>query len=119
MRIEVNSNCIDQTPTLGIGKQILMLTPPIGEDYWLFRVHLHSDQYVQAFPKFGIIGIGFAQEEDWNTNFPSDCTAQKICKHIWHNHKYDKITKEQVIEAIEMLQAICARWKQERASKGA
>jgi hypothetical protein len=80
------------------------ITPPIDESYWLYRVHLFKDQYIVAFPKFWVIGIGFSQEEDWNTNLPSSCPAEQITDHIWHNHKYDKITREQTIQAITLIQ---------------
>ena len=42
----------------------ILMTPAIGEDYWVFRVQLHEDQALLAFPKFFQLGIGFAQEED-------------------------------------------------------
>jgi hypothetical protein len=80
------------------------ITPPIDESYWLYRVHLFKDQYILAFPKFWVIGIGFSQEEDWNTNLPSSCPAEQIADHIWHNHKYNEITREQVIQAITLIQ---------------
>ena len=94
----------DRTPTSQLGNYILMITPPVSKSYWIYRVHLSQDQYILGFPKFGVIGIGFALEEDWNTNLPSNCTAEEITDHIFHNHKYSEITKDQVIKAIRMIQ---------------
>ena len=94
----------DKTPTYQTeGGSVLMMTPAIDAEYWAYRVKLHQDQAIIGFPKFGTIGIGFTQEEDWNTNLPYTCEAEEIYNHIKHNKKYDEITKEQVIEAIGMI----------------
>jgi len=94
----------DKTPTFSTDKgSTLLMTPPIDENYWTYRVHLAKNQYIVGFPKFSTIGIGFSQEEDWNTNLPLTCDAKTICEHIWHNHEYKEITKEQVIEAINLI----------------
>jgi len=93
--------------SIGIG---IMITPAIDKDYWMARVHLYKDQYVQVFPKFSTYGIGFAiEDDDWNTNFPYTISAEKTCEHIWRNHKYKAITKEQTIEAIKLLQEVCKK----------
>jgi hypothetical protein len=81
------------------------ITPPINETYWLYRVHLFEDQYLLAFPKFWTVGIGFAQEEDWNTNLPASCDAAQIMEHIKHNRKYDQITDEMIVDGIKALQS--------------
>ncbi len=95
----------DKTPTYQTDKgSTLMITPAIEEDYWAYRVKLYKDQAIIGFPKFTTIGIGFAQEEDWNTNLPYTRSPEKICDHIWDNHKYKEITRRQVIEAIELIQ---------------
>lgn len=90
--------------TFKAGNSTIMMTPPIDEDYWTFRVKLYDDQAVVAFPKFGTMGIGFAIEENWNTNLPFQSKTEDICEHIWENKKYDKITKYQVKRAIKILQ---------------
>lgn len=98
----------DKTPTFqGPTGGILMVTPPIGEDYWAYRVKLYKDQSIIGFPKFTTIGIGFAQEKDWNTNLPYTSSAEVIAAHIWHNHKYRAIKKPMVIEAIKLIQDYC------------
>lgn len=111
MKVEANQNCVDTTGNIANG--CIMTTPTIGKDYWLFRVHLYKDQYLLAFPKFTTIGIGFAKEDDWNTNLPYQCDAEEIRKHIWKNRFYSAITKTQIIEAIKALQIIAKRWKEE------
>ena len=81
----------------------LMLTPSLGEDYWLYRVRLADEQAIVGFPKFFTVGIGFAVEEDWNTNLPYTCTAEEIYNHIEHNKGDDSITRDDCIAAIEMI----------------
>ncbi len=87
-----------------------LVTPPIQEDYWVYRVPLSEKQAIVAFPKFGTIGIGFQQEEDWNTNLPYTCKAKEIYSHIAHNKGSKTITKKDCILAIEMIQE--AIWKE-------
>ena len=77
---------IDHTPRVGA----VLITPPINEDYWAYRVKLNDRQAVVGFPKFGTIGIGFAVEDDWNTNLPYTCQTIEIVSHLWHNVDSDK-----------------------------
>lgn len=66
-------------------------SPMVDEDYWSYRVLLgQTGQAVVAFPKHSTIGIGFAREEDWNTNLPWKCTTDEILEHIWHNAGADE-----------------------------
>lgn len=81
-----------------------MITPAIDEDYWLYRVRLSERQAVVGFPKFMTIGIGFAVEEDWNTNLPYTCEAERIYEHIAHNKGDDSISREDCLTAIRMIQ---------------
>jgi hypothetical protein len=81
-----------------------MLTPPIDEDYWTYRVKVSETQAIVGFPKFATIGIGFAVEEDWNTNLPYTCDAVQIYDHIAHNKGDDAISREDCIAAIRMIQ---------------
>ena len=80
-----------------------MITPGIDEDYWQYRVRLSGTQAVIGFPKFGTIGVGFAQEEDWNTNLPYTCEADEIWQHIRHNKGDEGISDENCIAAIRMI----------------
>lgn len=82
----------------------IMMTPAIDEDYWEYRVRLSDTQAIVGFPKFGTIGIGFAQEEDWNTNLPYTSDANRIYEHIRHNKGDDTISDADCIKAIEMIQ---------------
>jgi hypothetical protein len=91
----------DRTLNIGGG----MMTPPIDEDYWLYRVRLSENQAIVGFPKFMTIGIGFADEEDWNTNLPWTCEAAEIFDHIDHNKGDDSIADEDCVAAIKMIQA--------------
>ena len=92
----------DRTPHVGP----VMITPPIGEDYWAYRVRLTDRQAIVGFPKFGTIGVGFAvEDEDWNTNLPYTCDAVEIYEHIAHNAGDEAITREACVEAISLIQA--------------
>jgi hypothetical protein len=93
-------NQADQTARLGP----LMMTPPISEEYWTYRVRLSGRQAIVGFPKFGTVGIGFAEEEDWNTNLPYTCDAGQIYEHISHNKGDDSISREDCVTAIRMVQ---------------
>lgn len=90
----------DKTVEIGL----FLLTPPIEEDYWSYRVRLSDEQAVVGFPKFGTIGIGFAQEEDWNTNLPYTCGTEEIFQHIAHNKADDAIADEDCRQAVRMIQ---------------
>lgn len=103
--VEVNSKFKGVATTLRLGDAEVMFTPPLDRDYYIARVSLVRDQAVVIFPKFGVIGCGFALEEDWNTNLPIYEPAETIYAHIEHNRRYDEITKEDCIEAIEALQS--------------
>jgi len=107
----------NKTPVFGDGAGgTAMLTPLIDEGYWLFRVRVSDKQAIVGFPKFFTIGIGFAVEEDWNTNFPYTCTAEEIYDHIEHNKADDSISRERCIEAIEMVRAAAAEYQAERVA---
>ena len=107
MKLEVNETYISDAQKEGFIAQGIMMTPAVGEDdYWTYRVQLSETQSIIGFPKFGMIGIGFKKEEDWNTNLPSNCDAEKIYNHIKKNKGDSKITKAKCIEAIKMIQAV-------------
>lgn len=78
LQLDINPAFMEQNPSFTIGNVTLLITPPIDGDYWQFRVKLSDTQSIVGFPKFGTIGIGFAQEADWNTNLPYTCTAAQI-----------------------------------------
>ncbi len=82
----------------------LMFTPMVDEDYWQYRVRLSDIQAILGFPKYSTIGIGFAIEEDWNTNLPYTCETEEIFNHVKHNKGDDAISDEDCIEAIRMIQ---------------
>jgi hypothetical protein len=99
-----------------------MITPPVGQDYWLFRVKLFKEQAIVGFPKFGTIGIGFAvEDENWNTNLPYSYSPEHIYSHIQENKKYDEITKDDCIEAIALVirhsKTFMSKGKQEQSRK--
>lgn len=104
LQIEVNSKFQPANTDFGTLDSVISVTPPIDANCFIARVPLFADQAITIFPKFGVIGCGFAQEMDWNTNLPISQDAEVIYWHIEHNKKYAEITKEQCIEAIRMLQ---------------
>jgi hypothetical protein len=111
LKLEINPDLVkDKTEKLNIGNTQILITPPIGEDYWLYRVKLYKSQAIIGFPKFCQIGIGFALEDDWNTNLPSTCTATKIFRHIRRNKKYKYISDNDCISAIKLIQKAVKRF---------
>jgi len=104
MKAQINSRFMESNTTIKLNNQIIMFTPPLDEDYWLFRVQLTDKQAVVGFPKFRTIGIGFQVEDDWNTNLPYTCESEKIYDHIKHNKADDSISDEACIEAIKAIQ---------------
>lgn len=102
--LEVADRQLPGVDTFHKGRAQIMITPPLDEDYWYWRVRLGANgQAIVGFPKFTTIGIGFAQEEDWNTNLPFSCSAEVIYQHIKHNKKDGAISKQKCLEAIEMI----------------
>lgn len=93
----------NETGFVGGGGEV-MIAPFVDEDYWEYRVRLSEAQAILGFPKFMTIGIGFAQEEDWNTNLPYRVPTQKIFDHIIHNKGDDSISDQDVFQAIRMVQ---------------
>jgi len=101
LKVEVNANQVRDPKPLG---NSVLITPPIGEDYWLLRVPVSKNQAVVCFPKFGTIGVGFQKETDWNTNLPYSCEAIEIFNHIAHNKGTGNIPDSRCLEAIKLLQ---------------
>ena len=112
LRIEVNSTFQPASTDFRCPAGTISITPPLDENYFIARVPLHRDQAIVAFPKFGTIGCGFAQEKDWNTNLPISCGAEKIFNHIKHNKKYRAIKDTDCIAAIKLLQEWAAALKE-------
>jgi hypothetical protein len=113
LHLEISDKDIDKgMPVLLSKTAVFIFSPPLNEDYWIFRVMLHKDQAVVGFPKHSGIGIGFAQEEHYNVNLPYRCDAAMIYDHIEENKRYDEITKEQCIQAIRLIQAAAERYQQ-------
>jgi hypothetical protein len=100
-----------------VGRVLIMITPDINEDYWIMRVKLYKDQAIVAFPKFGLIGVGFAQESDWNTNLPYQTPTEILYQHIKRNKKYRAISKATCIEALKLLQEACKNYEEVQAQK--
>lgn len=82
---------------------MVQITPPINEEFWLLRVKLSEHQAIVAFPKFGVIGCGFAVEKDWNTNLPLVCSTDQLFNHIKHNKGNKGIKDEDCRRAIDLL----------------
>jgi len=103
--LEINKKFIDgDKNTFKIGNTVAMVTPPLDEDYWQFRVKVDKDQAIVGFPKFSTIGIGFAKEDNWNTNLPYDTNTAHLWNHIKENKFYASISDELCLEAIKMVQ---------------
>ena len=117
LQLQVNSDDIKDPCVFKAGPNILMVTPPVGdEDYWLFKVMVSDTQSIVGFPKFMQVGIGFQQEEDWNSNLPSTSEAEDIFNHISDNKGDDSIPDERCIRAIEMIKAAAAKLNEETSN---
>lgn len=105
MELEINSEFVDKQPVFKApGGVTLLVTPPIGKGYWLYRVKVAEDQAIIGFPKFGTIGVGFEREDkDWNRNLPFTSEAKTIYDHISLNKGCDA-TEEECLQAIGMIQ---------------
>ena len=106
LTLEVNPKLVRDTGQI---TPRIMVTPPLGPDYWVLRVKLSEKQAIVGFPKFMTIGIGFAiEEDDWNTNLPFTCATDEIFQHIKKNRvvKGDttQITDDQCLAAIRLIQ---------------
>ena len=110
MILETRDHDLKEKGDIGRG---IMITPPLDEDYWYWRVQLGDNgQAILGFPKFTTIGIGFAQEqEDWNTNLPFPCSARKIFEHIKPNKGDEAISDTDCIEAIELVREAARNFK--------
>lgn len=86
----------------------ISLTPPVNEDFWGYRVQLGHGQAVLGFPKHGTVGVGFALEDDWNTNLPYRCETDYVVSHILHNKRYECISDEDVRAAVLLVQEAAA-----------
>ena len=99
-------------PNKGVVGNGVLMTPLIDDDYWYWRVKLgDGDQAIVGFPKFTTVGIGFAQEDDWNTNLPFSSSARTIYEHIEHNKGDDAIAAADCREAIELVREAARRFK--------
>lgn len=102
--LEMKDQNVTEPKPINMGGVSILMTPPIDEEYWLFRVMLSKSQAIVGFPKFMTIGIGFAKEKDWNTNLPYTCNTLEIYDHIKHNKGTGNIKMEDCIQAIRMIQ---------------
>jgi len=106
LTLQENEGLENKTVAMGSPEgATLLITPPVGEGYWTFRVAVAEDdsQAIIALPKFLTIGVGFEQEEDWNTNLPYSSGPDEIWNHIKHNKGDESIPDERCIEAIRMV----------------
>lgn len=85
-------------------KLVLQRKDQEDQDYWTYRVRLSEGQAIVGFRKFMTIGIGFALEDDWNTNLPYNCETEEIFQHIKRNKGDDSISDDDCREAIRMIQ---------------
>jgi hypothetical protein len=111
LTLEVNEKFKEANTEFKVGGGRILITPPLDDDYWAFRVAVSEKQAIVGFPKFFTIGVGFQHEEDWNTNLPYQCEADEIFNHISHNKGDDSIPDELCIEAIKLVQEVAAQYQ--------
>lgn len=93
-------------PVGGVGGSVIMMPPPVDEDYWTYRVRLTKSQAVVGFPKYSTIGVGFTKEREtgYDVNLPYSCPTADIVKHIKSNKGNSRIDDADVFEAVRMIQ---------------
>lgn len=113
MNIEINGAFVKANDTFKIPNgEIISITPPLDEKYWIMRVPLSEKQAIVCFPKFFTVGIGFQiEDKDWNTNLPYTEEPEYIFNHIKCNKGDDSISDKNCIEAIKLLQSAIKDWK--------
>lgn len=47
MQVEINTNFQKATDSFQVGNSTLAITPPIDDNYWIFRVKIFKDQAIQ------------------------------------------------------------------------
>ena len=112
MELQINSDFVRANTERIVGNAVLSITPPIDGNYWVLRVPLSDTQAIVTFPKFFTFGIGFQEEEDWNTNLPYNQSAECIFDHISHNKGDDKISDADCIAAINLIKETIEQMKQ-------
>lgn len=80
------------------------------EEGWAFRVKVSDKQAVIGFAKHLTIGVGFAVEEDENTNVPFVTKVLDIFDYIKINKGDDHIPDERCIQAIRMVKTAAKKW---------
>ena len=119
MELEYNKGYVSDAVKEGLSFKGLLVTPlALGDDdYWVFRVKLSENQAIIAFPKFFTLGIGFAKEDDWNTNLPYTSETENIFNHIAHNKGDDNIKDADCIAAIKLIQEACQVFRRTETAK--
>lgn len=112
LQLEINNKFVKSNDTfVNSSGGVVMFTPNIGKDYWLFRVKVSKNQAILGFPKFYQIGVGFAKEKNSNTNLPTYCDSEKIFNHIKDNKGSKNISDAECIKAIQMIRDAAKRYK--------
>jgi hypothetical protein len=104
--------CLEQRLQANRSGQIggVMLPPPPDADYWVYRVRVSDEQAVLGFPKYSrSLAVGFAHEEDWNTNLPHWMDAHDILEHIGDNRGSASISDATILAAIRLIQDAARR----------
>ncbi len=90
-----------------VGNTNIMITPPLGDDNWVYRVMVSEKQAIVGFKKFMTMGIGFMIESyDWNRNLPWSHDTMDLWEHIKENKGDDSISDTECVKAIEMIQDV-------------
>jgi hypothetical protein len=74
--LERRRDQVDKTGVANMPGVQILLTPPISEDYWAYRVIVADGQAVDEHD---------GKKSSWNTNLPYTSDAEQIADHIWRN----------------------------------
>ncbi len=110
LNIETNArNCLDVQLRLPSDAQ-LMITAPLREGCWLFRIVIAPNVVLTAVPVFGGINICLQTKPAGEVFMPSESSAKEIRQKFCSRIK-TSVPDGKWVEAVKMLQAAIKKWR--------
>jgi hypothetical protein len=108
--IETNPrNCLDIQLHLP-SRALLMITAPLQDDCWLFRVRLAEDIVLAAVPVFGGVNINLQSKESVECYMPYEAEGADILDTFRARTKNAQLDGK-CLKAIDMLQEEIKKWR--------
>ena len=110
LSVEKNSrNCLDIQLHLP-SSALLLITAPLQDDCWLYRVALRKDLVLAAVPDFGGVKICLQLKAAAGFHMPYESGAAEILR-TFRAHIKTSVPNGKLLEAIEMLQDEVKKWR--------